>query len=134
MSIESVLEAIRPYLPHLLAVLPFLAGVIALAAQHRLDDFARETVAAVYRVAIHAANELQDEGLTWLRSEAGIAYRKELAGRAYDLLPERIGVVPVGLVKLVISREAFQNLVEGAFQEMAKLADRLELPEELPVR
>ncbi len=131
MSIESVLEAIRPYLPYLLV---FLAGVIVLAVQHRLDNFARETVAAVYRVAIHAASELQDEGLEWLRSEAGIAYRKELAGRAYDLLPERVGVVPVGFVKLVISREKFCEMVEAAFQKIVKVADRLELPEELPVR
>src|SRR5258706_9323067 len=102
-SLPGLLAAAGPYLPIIAALLPFVLGLIALLVQGRLKGFARETVAAVYRVAIHAANELQDEGLTWLRSEAGIAYRRRLAESAYDALPDTVRGIPIGLVKLVVS-------------------------------
>ncbi len=126
------MEVILPYLPYILGALPFVFGLVALAVQGRLRGFARKTVAAVYRVAIHAANDLQDEGLEWLRSEAGITYRRRLAESAYDALPASIRGVPVGLVKAIVSRETFVELVEAAFREIAELAERLELPAELP--
>ena len=129
---EHTVEIVTPYLPYVGAALPFIFGIIALAVQGRLHGFIRETVAAVYRVAIHAANTLEDEGIAWLKSEAGIAYRRQLAEDAYGLLPARIGPVPVGLVKLVVSREAFCAMVESAFAEIVALAEKLELPEELP--
>lgn len=129
---ENIIETVRPYLPYLLSALPFLAGLVALIVKGRLNSFARETVAAAYRVGIHAANALQDEGIAWLRSEDGIAYRQQLAGFAYDQLPDRIGPVPVSAVKLFVSREQWCELVEKAFAEVVALADRLELPEELP--
>ena len=129
---ENTIVTVTPYLPYIAAALPYIFGIIALAVQGRLHGFIRETVAAVYRVAIHAASTLEDEGIAWLKSEAGIAYRRHLAEEAYDLLPARIGPVPVGLVKLVVSREAWCDMVESAFAEVVKLADRLELPEELP--
>jgi hypothetical protein len=126
------MEFIQPYLPYILGALPFVLGVVALLVQGHLQGFARETVAAVYRVAIHAANDLQDEGLSWLRSEAGIAYRRRLAESAYDALPATVRGIPVGLVKAIVSRETFVGLVEAAFVEIAGLAEKLELPEELP--
>lgn len=130
---NEYLEMVQPYLPYVLSALPFVLGLIALAVQGRLDGFLRETVAAVYRVAIHAANELQDSGLEWLKSEDGIAFRKELASAAYDYIPGRVGPVPVApVVRALISREQFCALVESAFQEIAELAERLELAEELP--
>ena len=127
------MEFIQPYLPYILGALPFVLGVVSLLVQGRLQSFARETVAAVYRVAIHAANDLQDEGLGWLRSEAGIAYRRRLAEGAYDALPATVRGIPVGLVKAIVSRETFVGLVESAFGEIAGLAEKLELSEELPV-
>lgn len=131
-ALPEVLLPLAPFVPYILVALPFVLGLIALAARGRLREFARETVAAVYRVAIRAAEELQDEGLEWLRSPDGVAYRKELAERGYDALPASIGPVPVGMVKLLISREKWCELVERAFQEMAELAERIELSEELP--
>ena len=130
-TVERVMEIIHPFLPYLIAAIPFVFGVVALAIQGQLDNFLRETVAAVYRVALHAAAELGDAGLEWLRGPEGIAYRKAMAESAYDLLPEKIGRVPVGLVKAVITRDQFVALVERAFQEIVELADQLELRERL---
>lgn len=125
------LEIITPYLPYIAAVLPFVLGLVALLVQGRLNGFAHETVAAVYRVAIRAASTLQDEGLEWLRSDAGIEYRRHLAEAAYDALPPTIRGIPVGLVKTLITRERWVALVESAFQEAVVLAERLELPAEV---
>jgi hypothetical protein len=83
-------DRVTEYLPYILGVLPFVLGVVALAVQGRLKGFVRETVAAVYRVAIRSADALQDEGITWPHSEAGIAYRKQLVGDAYDLFSATI--------------------------------------------
>jgi hypothetical protein len=130
--LPGILAAITPYLPVIGIILPFVLGLVALLVQGKLHGFARETVAAVYRVAVHAANDLQDEGLAWLRSEAGIAYRQHLAELAYDSLPATVYGVPVGLIKTIVSRERWVALVEAAFQEVCSLAEKLELPGELP--
>ena len=58
-------------------------GYLVLLVDNRLNGFVRKTVAAVYRVAIRAAVELEDEGLSWLRSEEGIAFRRGLVGSAW---------------------------------------------------
>lgn len=115
-----------------LYILPFSLALVALAVQGKLRGAARATVSAVYRVAIRAANVLEAEGMAWLRSADGIAYRRQLADLAYDSLPASVGPVPVGLVKLLVSRERWVRLVEAAFEEAVKLAEKLELPDELP--
>lgn len=109
-------------------VLPFLLGGAALLLERGLNAAASTTVASVYRVALHAAHELQEEGIAWVRSPDGIAFRKELAARAYDQLPARIGPVPVGIVKMFVSRDVWLSWVEEAFEEACRLAERLELP------
>lgn len=128
---ETVLEYVRALLPYLPFLLPILAGIIGLAVRGELDDYARATVAAAYRVGIHAADTLADEGVAWLRGEAGVAYRRHLAERGYDLLPDRLGPVPVGLVKLVVSREQWCEMVELAFQQAVEMAEKLELPHDV---
>lgn len=130
MTLSEVLTLVQPYLPVVAWVLVAAAGIGVMAANHRLHSFLRETVAAVYRVAIHAASELGDGGLRWLRSEDGINFRKRLAKRAYAAIPGSLGPVPVGMVKLLISEEQFIALVEGAFEEVVALAEKLELEKE----
>jgi len=97
-----------------------------------LDDYTRSTVAAAYRVGIHAADALADEGIAWLKGDAGVAYRRHLAELAYDSLPATIRGIPVGIVKTFVSREKWCELVEEAFQAACPIAEKLELPEELP--
>jgi hypothetical protein len=97
-----------------------------------LDDYARSTVAAVYRGGIHAADALADEGIAWLKGDTGIAYRRHLAELAYDNLPATIWGIPVGVVKTFVSREVWCGLVEDAFQSAVSIAEKLELPKELP--
>lgn len=94
---ENIISIIGPYLPYIGIALSFLLDVITLAVRGQLDDYPCVTVAAVYRVGIHGADALADEGMAWLRSEAGVAYRRSLIEQAYDLQPVYIGVVPVGL-------------------------------------
>lgn len=130
MSLDEVWAITQTYLPIIVWVAAVIIGIFALAVNHDLNLFLRDTVAAVYRVAIRAASDLGDEGLRWLRSEDGITFRKKLAARAYDTIPSHIGPVPVGMVKLLISREQFADLVENAFEEIVILADRLELVKE----
>lgn len=128
----EIIETIRPHLPVILGlVLPVILGLL-LGGQARLDTFVRETVAAVYRVAIHSADVLGAEGIAWLRGEAGITYRKALAAEAYRHLPSRIGGLPVGIIKVYLTEERFCQLIEVAFQEVVKLADQLEGPAERP--
>lgn len=111
-----------PLLLGLAGALCVLVGT--LLARDEFSSYLRETVAAVYRVALHAAAGLG--GLEWLRSPEGIAYRRDLAARAYDVLPLRLGPIPIGIVKLWLSREQFAALVEAAFVEVVALAERLE--------
>src|SRR5829696_3847909 len=127
-----IIEIAIPYLPYIGIALPFIAGLISLAVQGKLDDYARSTVAAAYRVGVHAADALADEGIAWLKGSAGIAYRRHLAELAYDNLPATIRGIPVGLVKSFVSREAWCAMVEDAFQSAVAIAEKLELPEELP--
>ena len=127
------MNQIELYLPAIAFVVVTLVGGIVLHTQGKLKQFAREAVAGAYRVGLHAAAALAAEGIDWLRSDAGIEFRKTLAGNAYDALPATVGVVPVGLVKVYLSRERWCRLVEDAFQRITVLADALELPEELPL-
>ena len=76
-----------------------------------------------------AADALADEGISWLKGSAGIAYRKHLSELAFDNLPSSIRCIPVGLVKSFVSREAWCAMVEDAFQAAVPIAERLELPE-----
>src|SRR5262245_24181075 len=115
MDVYRVAELLRDNWGYLALLLPLLVGGLGLLLQGRLRGEAHRVVAAVYRTAIHAASELQEEGIEWVRSPDGIAFRKGLAERAYDALPARIGVVPVGVVKVFVSRERFAELVESAF-------------------
>lgn len=119
---------ISPYLPYLAYALPFVVGFVALAVRGRLQEVARETVAAVYRLSIRTASELQEDGIAWLRSDEGVTYRKKLAEAAYDALPDTLAGVPLRLVKLLLTRERFCALVEAAFCEVVQLAERLEFP------
>lgn len=130
MSLSEIVAAVQPHLPVIAWAVALLIGVGALAANNQLNIFLRETVAAVYRVAIKAASDLGDEGLRWLRSEEGIAFRRDLAARAYDAIPSALGPVPVGVIKLLVSRDQFAGLVENAFEEIVALADKLELEKE----
>jgi hypothetical protein len=130
--VENIYNIVAPYLPYIGIALPIIAGLISLAVRGELDGFARSTVGAVYRVGIHAADALAEEGLTWLKGDAGIAYRKHLSELAYDNLPPSIRGIPVGLVKSFVSREAWCAMVEDAFQAAVSIAEKLELPEELP--
>lgn len=128
MNLETTLRWMLENWQYFALVLPFVLSIIVILLENGLKGAANQTVAAVYRAAIHAATELKEEGVEWVRSEDGINFRKTLAESAYDLLPARVGPVPVGLVKLVLSREKWVALVEKAFQEMVKTADRLEMP------
>lgn len=116
-----------------LLVLSAVLGLVVLAIRGQLVGLARQTVGAVYRLGINAAYELSEEGISWLKSESGIAYRKHLAELAYNSLPAFIGPVPIGLIKSVVSLDVWCRLVEKVFEEIADLADNLVIPEELPL-
>lgn len=126
MNLQDVLTLVQPYLPYVGPLLLIVVGVVHPYVTHRLEKFARATVSAVYRVALRVAAELADEGLDWLRSPAGVAFRKNLAGEAYDLMPARVGPLPIGLIKLAVSREQWCSWVELAFQEAVELAEKLD--------
>lgn len=128
---RPLLSELLPLLPYLGVVMLLALGGLALHTQGQLDNFVRATVSAVYRVAIAAAAELSDTGLAWLRSEDGINFRKGLVQQAYDYIPARIGPVPVGLIKMLISRDQFAALVERAFEEMVELAEELQVPPDI---
>ena len=130
---ENLISTVTPYLPAVGFALLVVVGLGYLYATHRLEGFARATVSAVYRVALHAATELAEEGLDWLRSPAGVAYRKNLAAEAYDLLPTRVGPLPIGLIKLMVSQEQWCAWVEAAFQEAVEMAAKLAWLEETKV-
>ena len=107
-------------------LLPVVAGGIGLLLQGRLRGEAHRVIAAVYRAAIREAREFGATGLVWLVSPEGVAFRKDLAERAYDALPPRIGAFPVGVIKAFVSRDRFVELVELSFAEVVELADKLE--------
>ncbi len=43
--------------------------------------------------------------------------KKEVANMLYDVLPERIGSIPVGQIKKLVSKEQFATFVERAYQD-----------------
>ena len=47
--------------------------------------------------------------------------KKAIADALYDLLPPTIGGIPVGLIKTLITREKFAELVQGAFDRAMQL-------------
>jgi hypothetical protein len=116
------------YWPLFALGVPALLALVYKLLELVLRGKASEGVAAAYRVAIHAAVEWQDDGTARLRGSEGVQLRKQLAGAAYDALPARIWVLPVGLVKLVVSREKWCGWVSEAFDNMVDLAERLEYP------
>jgi hypothetical protein len=121
-----IIEQVTPYLPVILWTLVALAAVLLMLTNDRFSSFIRETIAAVYKVALRVAVDMGEGGLEWLHSEEGIRFRKNLAERAYDAIPSSAGPFPVGLLKLWITREGFVLLVQRAFDEMTELADTLE--------
>ena len=109
----------------------FFIAVAIIAANETLSRYARSAVAGGYRVGLAVAETLEDEALRWLRSEDGAEFRKQMAVRAYDALPGTIGAIPVGMVKMVVSRDMFSSWVDRAFEEMADLVDGLVDEEEI---
>lgn len=122
MTTETLVVAITLVAVCLLAT----AVVLKLYFYNKLNLHAQQAVSAAYRVAIKLAEGMCEEAGLWLRSEEGKAFRKRIADAAYDALPATIGPVPVGLVKLYVSRETFNTLVQRAFDKMAVLSDQLE--------
>lgn len=115
--------------PFIVAGVFALLGVAGLLVRSQTSGFAKEAVAAGYRVGFKAVQSAGGDAVEWLASPDGAAFRKEVAIRAYDLLPERIGAVPIGVIKTFVTREAWIDMVEQAFQEMKIVADSLlELP------
>src|SRR5512136_149495 len=41
--------------------------------------------------------------------------KKAIADAVYDLLPDKIGGIPVGMIKLLVSRARFEELVQAAY-------------------
>jgi len=131
--ILAIAEFIQIYWAYIALLLPVIAGGIGLLLEGRLKGETQRVVGAVYRVSIKAARDFEEQGLAWLVSPDGVAFRKGLAENAYDALPARVGWLPVGILKSFVSRELFVVWVEKAFVEMVELADRLEdyLPAEI---
>ena len=131
--ILAIAEFIQIYWAYIALLLPVVIGGIGLLLEGRLKGETQRVVGAVYRVSIKAAHDFEEQGLAWLVSPDGVAFRKSLAENAYDALPARVGWLPVGILKSFVSRELFVVWVEKAFVEMVELADRLEdyLPAEI---
>jgi hypothetical protein len=121
----------------LLGILAGAAGAVALGAYYypRLKNekqgYAYEAeiealllpwifkaIAGAYKLSERASDELgmRIEGLD----------KKAIADAMYDALPKQIGNVPLGMVKLVISRKRFAQLVQFAFDEFLKFYDSQE--------
>lgn len=77
-----------------------------------------KAIAGAYKLSERASDEvgMRIEGLD----------KKAIANAMYDALPEKIGNVPIGMVKLVISRKRFAQLVQIAFDEFLKFYDSQE--------
>jgi hypothetical protein len=121
-NLKAFLSVIEPHLPLIGLLLSVVLSLVSVWAKGDLDNFVRETVAAVYRVAIKVAEELKHDGLDWLLSEEGVAYRKALVLDFYSHLPDRLGPVPIGLLKPLLPATTFVDLVEQAFQRVVALA------------
>jgi hypothetical protein len=77
-----------------------------------------KAIAGAYKLSERASDEvgMRIEGLD----------KKGIADAMYDALPKQIGNVPLGMVKLVISRERFAQLVQLAFDEFLEFYDSQE--------
>lgn len=95
-----------------------LAIVLVVVAWYGPRLAATRVVASVYRVALEAAETYG--GIEWLRGPDGVAYRKMLVRRAYDVFPSPIGPIHW---KLFVTQERFCEWVEQAFQAMLDLAE-----------
>lgn len=102
-----------------------LAPLLVWLGKMGLEASTNQTIAAVYRVALQEARRFEGMGVEWIRSPDGIAFRKEMAEKAYDLLPANVGPVPVGLLKLFVKREVWVAYVEKTFIEVTDLAHEL---------
>lgn len=72
-----------------------------------LLPLAFQAICAAYRLSEQAMDEVGERlhGLD----------KKAIADQLYDLLPEQIGKFPLHLVKHLVSRERFEQLVQDAF-------------------
>jgi hypothetical protein len=130
---ESLILFVVAYWPLFALGVPALLGLVYALLARCLHGEVLKAVGAAYRVAIHEAVEWSEDGIAWLRGSQGVALRRKLANAAYDALPMRIWVIPVGLVKLVVNREKWCSWVDGAFEEMVEMAEKLELPKVVEV-
>lgn len=128
--VEAALAALLPYLtlPNAIGLVLIIVGGAVTLTKAGARTVARQAVAAAYRNALKAAEQLQETGVAWLTSEDGAAYRKAIVNKAYDALPTTVYGLPVGvLVTAIITREAFARMVDQAFVDMLQLAARLDL-------
>jgi hypothetical protein len=110
-----------------IAAVVVLASVISyLYATHTLNSTAQKAVSAAYKVGIGLAANMCEDGVEWLRSDESKEFRRQIAVSAYCLLPVKIGPIPVGLIKVVITEDRFCAIVQHAFDEMAELAEQFE--------
>lgn len=119
-------EFIQEYGYLIAYIAPIVIGLIIAAVQGRLSDYARETVGAVYRLGLRAAEDFREQGLEWLRSAEGVQYRRQLAESAYDALPATIRGIPIGIVKTFISRDRWADMVEIIFQDISAFSERFD--------
>ena len=129
-SLETAAALVLPYVtvPNILGLALVLVGAAVYVIRRDARVLARQAVAAAYRNALKAAEQLQEEGIRWLLSDEGASYRKAVVNRAYDLLPTTIGPVPVGVVvRTLITRERFAQMVEAAFCEALEVARRIDI-------
>ncbi len=107
--------------PMLFGAVVTLVGVIVLPVLKNKDQgypgereiesavlpFAFQAICGAFKMSERAADELGE-------TMDGID-KKKVADAAYDLLPDTLNGIPVGVIKLVISREKFAELVEDAY-------------------
>ena len=74
-----------------------------------------KAIAGAYKLSESASEEI-GERLTSLDKRA-------VADGLYDILPDMIGTIPVGMVKMAIGRERFAVLVGLAFEELELFVD-----------
>lgn len=99
--------------------------LVVLLGKMGLDRETNKTIAAVYRAALDRASTFKDEGVHWIWSDEGKAFRRELAIKSYAVLPDRIGGIPTGLIRLAVSEAQWIVLVDHAFAKMVELAGEL---------
>lgn len=122
--LEQLLQRLSdadPITAALILALVFVAALFLLTLRGAVAIYLREVIGAVYRVGLKVAHQRGDEALAWLTSEEGIAFRRGLAARAYDLLPPSLF-----WLKLGVTKEQFCDLVEAAFKRMKSLSAGLE--------